>query len=218
MNVVSLPINQEVKQQCTHPASLQLRPLHNCNDIQMCTFCMPTSIVTAVPSKTYSVKDKTSVYSQSIHKRSVHRPIKTIITASQSQIVSSRLLQASLNQIWNRKNLHGTIRDKNNSVSGLRCHVVHNIKSRWLDTSIDGAENITVREWFMSHKDPSTNETILHSISKHTSEDTVRFIYRLTIKRTFNIFIEVLSDMVNEACPLLLSRYVLKQTCRKNIV
>jgi hypothetical protein len=62
----------------------------------------------------------------------------------------------------------------------------------------------------MSHKDPSTNEMIIHSITKHISEDTVRFIYRCTMEITFIRFIEVLSEMVNETFPLLLIRACVK--------
>jgi hypothetical protein len=61
--------------------------------------------------------------------------------------VSSCLLQASFDQSWNRKNLHGTIGDHNNSVSSLRCHVLLNIKPRWLDTPTAGMDNTTMREW-----------------------------------------------------------------------
>jgi hypothetical protein len=56
-----------------------------------------------------------------------------------------RLLQASFNQCWNRNNQHKTIGDQNNSVSGLRFHVVNNIKSLWMDTPIDEEDNITIQ-------------------------------------------------------------------------
>jgi hypothetical protein len=95
--------------------------------------------------------------------------------------------------------------------------MVHNTKSRWLDTPINGADNITVRESLMSHKDPSTHETILHSIVKQKSEDTVQFIYIRTVESTFIRFIEVLSDMVNEAFPLLLSRACVKTDLSQKI-